>query len=545
VVPTSSGLYQQPNSPEKDAALTDLIDRIKAVNDRMADPAAALQTPGERVMKALEDVQRKVREPHVDGTKEALRRLNANAPDLIQEAEGVLATIKDAPSRKALQDAIRAFEKEYPGLGAKAVPSAQNPNNANMRKALEDAVERLKRLCEALANAALNASTEKKICDLAEQTDKDQAGLSDAAKVGDRNKMREDLQKLLDDLKKQAAYARDMSDQSDDPQRKKAFRDIADAFDSIVPRLTAVIDKLTANPFDKEALKELEKIQNEIKDLNDKLVDLLRAETDAKLQKALDDMNAAAKRGDDLVPHLQKVAELVKKQAYIAKALAARQADAKRRRDLLQAAKDLNDSIRNLLDASKTAPERNDRLEKESDHIRDLSNSLKPPADDPFLAAAEAISSGLSKAKTQSLADQPEGSAARRMLQGAGRIAELMALLAKAAKEKNKAEMIRLARLIAEACSGVDKAANELAATCKDVKLKNSLLAYAAPLKNFGVQLKILASVKASTADDDPTTKQQLVTCAKGIANSVVMSCNAAESCLVVMKDGKNELRNL
>lgn len=43
---------------------------------------------GERVMKALEDVQRKVHEPNVEGTKEALRRVNANAPDLIAEAEG-------------------------------------------------------------------------------------------------------------------------------------------------------------------------------------------------------------------------------------------------------------------------------------------------------------------------------------------------------------------------------------------------------------------------------------------------------------------------
>ncbi len=45
----------------------------------------------------------------------------------------MLATLHDAPSRKALQDAIRAFEKDYPALGAKALPSAQNPNNANLR----------------------------------------------------------------------------------------------------------------------------------------------------------------------------------------------------------------------------------------------------------------------------------------------------------------------------------------------------------------------------------------------------------------------------
>lgn len=77
----------------------------------------------------------------------------------------------------------------------------------------------------------------------------------------------------------------------------------------------------------------------------------------------------------------------------------------------------------------------------------------------------------------------------------------------------------------------------ELANGCKDVRLRNALLAYAAPIKSFAVQMKILTAVKASTSEDDPSTKQQLVTCAKGIASAVVSSCKAAESCLVVAKD--------
>lgn len=59
----------------------------------------------------------------------------------------------------------------------------------------------------------------------------------------------------------------------------------------------------------------------------------------------------------------------------------------------------------------------------------------------------------------RTLADQPEGSPARRLLAGAQRIAELMILLAKAAKEKNKKEIINISRLIAEQCNIVDKAA--------------------------------------------------------------------------------------
>ncbi len=52
----------------------------------MADPASALSTPADRVMRAIDDVQRKAHEPSVEGTKEALRRLNANAPDLVRKS---------------------------------------------------------------------------------------------------------------------------------------------------------------------------------------------------------------------------------------------------------------------------------------------------------------------------------------------------------------------------------------------------------------------------------------------------------------------------
>jgi hypothetical protein len=43
----------------------------------------------------------------------------------------------------------------------------------------------------------------------------------------DKPRANENLAHLVDDLKKQAALARKMGDQSDDPERKKKFYDIA------------------------------------------------------------------------------------------------------------------------------------------------------------------------------------------------------------------------------------------------------------------------------------------------------------------------------
>jgi len=51
--------------------------------------------------------------------------------------------------------------------------------------------------------------------------------------------------------------------------------------------------------------------------------------------------------------------------------------------------------------------------------------------------------------------------------------------------------------------------------------------------KNFAVQLKIIAGVKAASSDDDPAAEHQLITCAQGLANSVVQTVKAADAATV------------
>lgn len=530
IVQAAQALAADPQNAQKEKALTDLVEQAKQANRRMMDPAYALTTPDQRVLTDIENIRQAARDGNVKETDGAVADLKSDVPEFVAGAQATVGRTNDPALKRVVAETAAEISALTPKVGPAARDAARNPHDMDLKR-LNELLDKLRNLTVKLADAEINASTEKKIIDTAEEMEKKADTLHDAAKRGDRRQLPEHLQKLIEDLKKQAALAREMATGCDDPIRKKKFQDLGAAFEALIPRLQNALQRLVDNPYDLAAQKDLDQIMAEIKNLNDELIDTVRAENEAKLQKALERLQTAVEKGEDLTQPLKDVAELLKKHAIIARALAARTSDPKRKRELLQAAKDLEDAIKGIIDASRQGPA---KLAEMTGRIMETAGSMKTLSSDPIMAAAEQIEQGLAR-KRKELGNQPEGSPAHRLLAGAARIAELMVLLSKAAKQKpmDKKEVILLSRQIAEAVNHVDKAARDVAATCKDTKLRESLLAYAAPLKNYGVQLKILTAVKASTSDDDKSTKQQLVSCAKGIANSVVSSCNAAEACLL------------
>eukprot|EP01092_Planopodium_desertum_P014973 TRINITY_DN77294_c0_g1_i1.p1 TRINITY_DN77294_c0_g1~~TRINITY_DN77294_c0_g1_i1.p1 ORF type:complete len:208 (+),score=67.85 TRINITY_DN77294_c0_g1_i1:76-624(+) len=108
-------------------------------------------------------------------------------------------------------------------------------------------------------------------------------------------------------------------------------------------------------------------------------------------------------------------------------------------------------------------------------------------------------------------------------------IAEAMKMLSDAAISGDKAGIIRAARMISDFVAKIIDNAKQVSATCKDKKTANELMSMAYAAKNFAVQLKILAAVKASIDGTDPTAETQLVTCANGVANAVVKTIANAE----------------
>jgi len=144
-----------------------------------------------------------------------------------------------------------------------------------------------------------------------------------------------------------------------------------------------------------------------------------------------------------------------------------------------------------------------------------------------------------------------------------------MAKLSAAAARGDKKEMIRAARALAAATVDMNKYALAVAQGCRgivpysllpakdrllfslfrfsfsfsfpfsrsffvsrsllDPETRDYLISMALAAKNFGVQLKILCAVKASSEGVDKTAEGQLITCAKGLTHAVIEAINYAE----------------
>jgi len=143
---------------------------------------------------------------------------------------------------------------------------------------------------------------------------------------------------------------------------------------------------------------------------------------------------------------------------------------------------------------------------------------------DAILAAAGNLKSATSSAQPAVIPEQQE------LLDIAKAIAAEMEKLSIAARNNNKGDLITAARNIAGMVGKIQENSNKIGAKCNDPKLKERLLALCRVPKNFAVQLKIITAVKASSGENDHAAIAQLVTCAEGVANSVVATVKAAEA---------------
>jgi len=143
---------------------------------------------------------------------------------------------------------------------------------------------------------------------------------------------------------------------------------------------------------------------------------------------------------------------------------------------------------------------------------------------DEIMVAAHTVSNATRNASTPVIPEQ------RHLLDLAASVAAEMELLSIAAQNNSKKDMIASARKIADMIAKVQSFANDIASKCTDTKLREALLSVCKVPKNFAVQLKIISAVKATSGDDDPTAEAQLVTCAQGLANSVIQTVKAAQA---------------
>lgn len=101
-------------------------------------------------------------------------------------------------------------------------------------------------------------------------------------------------------------------------------------------------------------------------------------------------------------------------------------------------------------------------------------------------------------------------------------IAQAIVKLSKIAETGSKRDMILASRNIAQFVNEVVKWARLCASQCKDKHLARELIDASRIAKNFAIQLKILAAVKASQGPNDKTAMKLLETCARGLCNAVI-----------------------
>jgi len=116
------------------------------------------------------------------------------------------------------------------------------------------------------------------------------------------------------------------------------------------------------------------------------------------------------------------------------------------------------------------------------------------------------------------------------------KIGEEMRKLSEAANAGDKKGMIICARNIASYVSKIIDDAKALGAKCSDQQLVDIMLGQAFASKNHAVVLKILAAVKTSTDNEDPTAELQLAQCAKNLSQAVVGTVKASDSCALKSK---------
>jgi len=192
------------------------------------------------------------------------------------------------------------------------------------------------------------------------------------------------------------------------------------------------------------------------------------------------------------------------------------------------------------IEAERRKIEEEERLERLRREEAERKRKEEEMARDEVMAAARALAERVAQANKNLGGEFPEFTGEGKLVDLARRIGELMKQMSLAAKNNNKAEMIRIAQQIAALVKEIITQANEQAKNCTDARLADSLVRAAQSVSSFAIQLKIIAAVKAAV-EGDKSAKQQLIKCAQGLCSCVVNTVNAAESAALRDKDRKKK----
>jgi len=432
-------------------------------------------------------------------------KLAANkALQMVAEAEAALNKENDPVKKHVIKNAIAELRDASQAMIKAAKAYRENPTAENKAK-LDAAHARLDNAIRAVLAATSG--------DIDDGTPRGRLAVStnalEAQALNVINAAKNNPSALVNEAQSLAAIAlataRDIEAFAatvDDPVKKKRLLDNAAELKNATQRLIAAAKKVAANPNDPEALRELNEAH---KYLLDKLNEVRRDAglTPGAVDAPTMEFNANASATDQLVDAAKEEAKAALVFAEEAEKLAEKITDPVKKEKLKAAIKEVKFHCGNVIEFAELVRKNpNDPLaqEKLTAAQRDLGNAIQKVVD------LTTYDRDVNDAMKDMNNAQSGGTEALALESGQKILDEIAAFFGNPNKQMTPAESIAAAKALAAKAAEFANQLKEMANNTKDPVFKEKLLHAAKICRDGGVQIKILAAVRAAGGEDKGNT---------------------------------------
>jgi bacterioferritin (cytochrome b1) len=475
---------ENPNDKNARKRFDNVIDNIKDSNNRIAREILEdqLAKNNELLRKKLADLQDAVRRGDAREVAELLKDIADAVARRVELGRQLANTVKDPALRKQILDACDDLERLMPELVIAAREAVQNPNDAA-------AQERLRKIIQEMKDAADRITSLKRFPDKQDNNKGKLSGsfLQMGSNIKDRDHTAEDVLATGNRLNQEIERLRDAVHRGDPKAAAAAAKEVADLMNRQIELGRRLASQCEDPELKKKILDACDELERLVPLVVNAVKDALMNPDDQEKQRRLDRLLDQAKAANKVI---------------------------------MDAAEQMRTSKKKINDIAANMKDKMNYLDTK------IPESRFDGSKDQIMFAANEVSRAVKAAKPVS----PEQ---KLLIEIVAAIAAEMEQLSLAGQRRQKKEMVTSARKIAGMVDKVQSLATQIATNCKDPILRDQLLSLCRVPKNFAVQLKIISAVKASSGDDDAAAEAQLITCAKGLANSVVSTLTAAESAAI------------
>ncbi|KAN0028844.1 hypothetical protein ACTFIV_010708 [Dictyostelium citrinum] len=511
-----------------------------------------------------------------------IKELREELGDTIQLIKQASENVKDPHKKVALNEIAEKLKQVSQPISNAANNTVSKPSDNASKTELNNLINQTKELLgKAVVNATNNENPTQQLDQVLYKASNDINRLNNAIESGDQKSIGDSLTNLKDTENRLKILGNSLPSNSVESEKvKKSIQEISNqVLPTIINNATVVLTQPkdsnnSKSVVNKESKKALSDLSNVISITNKSPEEKIIA-NGTVLHRDTDQLNTSTKQSKidptQVQNNVDTIYKTVAEQTLLARALANQTSNTPRKQGLQDKSEQLEKLLPELEKANRDIQsaatngkpidkQMVDKLDKITNDIKSINQSIVSEAineklekehkereireaayreeqerlrrekeerekaqQDEVLAAAQKIAE---RTKDLNKDQTPEG----KLYSTAQGIAGIMRDLSIAATSNDKKGMITCSKLLAEQVAIYLQQAKETASKCTDPKLKEQIITAAQAAKNFTVQLKIIAAVKAASDDDDASSnKQQLVKCAKGLAKAVVGTINAVE----------------